>query len=515
MLKKIKEWLTPKQKNKIGRPKLAKKDLLKSVKIELIIAFVLCATLILSGTSVFTGKSPLELLGLNNQNSFFGSVTYTSVTAKADQFVVSDGIGTQNVCHRIYMPTNAGKNWRIHVYYKPYNQNYFSGIVSSTYFQYTSDKYKTVCFKKQNNNKETFRILVKWTTNTSSDIAKGTNGSWKPTGWSYKSDIGWAYKDYTIDWTKITSATTSKATTKPTTKASSTSTATLNTFRVTISPAPKSTPTIVKYNTVINIKAKFEMSPKKQYYMKWYTFTDKTTNYAGICEKMATKTITRTLTINNMNRKAFWIIYSDSGCKNRIKTYTTGVYTYQNQASAYYSARALSSGKSNTMTVYYPKARLVNGRPQFVYDAIEGGAGTACGESIIEGRVFWDLEKNNSTTVNTGIRIIAASGKFKYGTIIRFNLNGKVNVNNLSSQLKASIVNGKMLAIVRDCGGGITGYDFDLLINHELYYKYYVNSSETYKTYEGWPTPSNVPFDVVKIGTEGTAGMNGGCNPNR
>ncbi len=62
MLNKIKEWLKPKNKNKVGRPKLANKDTKKIVKIEIALAFVLCATLVLSGTSVLTGKSPIELL---------------------------------------------------------------------------------------------------------------------------------------------------------------------------------------------------------------------------------------------------------------------------------------------------------------------------------------------------------------------------------------------------------------------------------------------------------------------
>lgn len=470
MIKKIKEWFTPKQKNKVGRPKLAKKELMKAVKIELVMAFVLCATLVFSGTSFLTGKSPLELLGLNNQNNFFGSVTYASITAKTDQFVVADGTNSQNVCHRIYVPTDAGKNWRMHVYYKPYNQNYFTGIVSNVYFQYTNDKYKNICFKKQSSNKETFRILVKWTTNTSSDIAKGTNGSWKPSGWSYKSDIGWAYKDYTIDWTKITSATTTKVTTKATTKVTSAST--LNTFKVTISPTPKSTSTIVKYNTVVNIKTKFEMSPKKQYYMKWYTFTDTTTNYAGVCEKMANKTITRTLTINNMNRKAFWIIYSDSGCKNRIKTYTTGVYTYQSPASAYYEAPSVGSFTASRITVYGYQG---------------GGPQTSCGDKIDAGYVFWDDVAHKTTTKNTGIRVVASSSNYARGTIIRININGKIDMSNFSDQLASSVHNGKIIAVVRD--RGVSGNALDLLINSE-------------NNLEGWNSnPSSVPVEVLHYGT--------------
>lgn len=74
MLKKLKKMFTPKIKSKVGRPKLAKKDLLKSVKIELVMAFVLCATLVLSGTSVLTGKSPLELLSFGAADKAKGSI---------------------------------------------------------------------------------------------------------------------------------------------------------------------------------------------------------------------------------------------------------------------------------------------------------------------------------------------------------------------------------------------------------------------------------------------------------
>gem|GEM_PF-6629755 len=62
MLKKLKKLFTPKMKTKKGRPKLAKKGLLKAAKIELSLAILLCLIVALSGTSVLIGRSPIELL---------------------------------------------------------------------------------------------------------------------------------------------------------------------------------------------------------------------------------------------------------------------------------------------------------------------------------------------------------------------------------------------------------------------------------------------------------------------
>ncbi|HOZ54042.1 MAG TPA: hypothetical protein PKY25_01765 [Bacilli bacterium] len=467
MIRKIKEWFTPKGKNKVGRPKLAKKELMKTVKIELAMAFVLCATLLFSFTSVLTGKSPLELLGLSDQNKYFGSVTYQAVTAKTNQFVAADGIDTQNVCHKIYIPTNAGKNWRIHVYYKPYNQNYFSGIVSSTYYQYTNDKSKEVCFKKQKSNKETYRILVKWTTNTSSDIAKGTNGSWKPTGWSYKSDIGWAYKDYTIDWSKVTVSNTTTTTKKVTT-----SNSTLGTYKVTITPTPTTAIKTVAYGKVMTFQTKFEVSPRQKYYMRWNTYSGNTRVYYGVCETMTNKTISRTLTINNFNRQGIWIIYSDSSCKNEVKKYSTGKYTYNNSASAYYTAASVGSFTASRITVYGYQG---------------GGPQTSCGEKIDDGYVFWDVQNHRTTKTNTGIRVVASSSRYPRGSIIRINIKGRINMDNFSAQLKSSVVDGKIIAVIRD--RGVSGDALDLLINSE-------------NNLEGWNSnPTNVPIEVLKYGT--------------
>lgn len=62
MFKRMRKWFTHKTKTKVGRPKLAKKGVLKAAKIEVALAFLLVATVALAGTSTLTGRSPLELL---------------------------------------------------------------------------------------------------------------------------------------------------------------------------------------------------------------------------------------------------------------------------------------------------------------------------------------------------------------------------------------------------------------------------------------------------------------------
>ncbi len=64
-------------KNKVGRPKLANEDLIKAAKIEAVMAFILCATLVLAGAGILTNRNPLELLGISGQSKLSGDVAAT------------------------------------------------------------------------------------------------------------------------------------------------------------------------------------------------------------------------------------------------------------------------------------------------------------------------------------------------------------------------------------------------------------------------------------------------------
>lgn len=90
MFKKIRKWFKPKTKSKVGRPKLANKDLKKSAKLELAMAFVLCAILVLSGTSVLTGKSPLELLSFGVAGKASGSLS--AEISSPEYKLICDGV---------------------------------------------------------------------------------------------------------------------------------------------------------------------------------------------------------------------------------------------------------------------------------------------------------------------------------------------------------------------------------------------------------------------------------------
>lgn len=90
MFKKIKEWLKPKTKSKIGRPKLAGKELRKAAKLELVMAFALCGILVLSSASVLTGKSPIELLSFGAAGKASGSLS--AEISSPEYKLICDGV---------------------------------------------------------------------------------------------------------------------------------------------------------------------------------------------------------------------------------------------------------------------------------------------------------------------------------------------------------------------------------------------------------------------------------------
>ncbi|HOZ54175.1 MAG TPA: hypothetical protein PKY25_02485 [Bacilli bacterium] len=203
-----------KDKYKVGRPKLAKRTLLKAAKIELALALVLCATMILSSISVLTGRSPLDLIYSTIKENFAGAVQLDR------QFVIEPQPG--GLCYKIYLPKEAGKNWRIHIFYKNSNKSLF-GITPSLALEgrdLGETSSQIVCFEKKDNatNIQTARILLRWTKSGNNLVQTNPNyKTWKPDNWEYNNLLGWAYKDYEINWANATTTTTRTSTTTTTT----------------------------------------------------------------------------------------------------------------------------------------------------------------------------------------------------------------------------------------------------------------------------------------------------------
>ncbi len=486
MFNKIKNWLKPDENYQVGRPKIAEKSLKKSVKIEIALAFVLCATLVLSGTSLLTGKSPLELIGVGNQIKFSGAITQLD-----DRFVVEKSINS-SICYRIYMPKNAGKNWRIHVYYKKSTDSSFSKILYS--YQYSVDTFKDICFKKMATNNETFRILVKWTTGQNDIVVKSPSSSeWRPIGWSYKSDIGWSYKDFAVDWSlqKVTTAPTTKVTTtqpaETTTKATTTqpveTTIKASTAMpsVLIKPIKTSGVVIVSKGNIVKIETIFKTNSDRKYYRKWYVYNGSSGKAYSECALVQNKVVTTSLTVTSNNKKGVWKIYSDSTCKKEVKAYSTNIYSYTAKTGLISGKMEVGAiGYTGKMTVYAWNCSAAACKP-----GLDG-----CGHSLKNGKIFFDMKKQDTTSTNTGLRVIATSNKkIPKGTILKLYVGEKLSSNQLkalSKQLQASIdENGIMRAIVQD--SGVSGYAVDLAINSE-------------RNLEGWPNLNNVKFVVEKVG---------------
>ena len=186
MFKKMRKWFTPKLKSKIGRPKLAKKGVLKAAKIELVMAFLLCATFALAGTSTLTGRSPLELLSFGLASKASGG-TY-SVPSKTYNLVCNNKqIGTYTIQN--YTTNNNQGNGGISfsggtsqwVGEQYLNAEIISGsrgkLIKARWSLYTSDTATKQCegiFKIITNTYETVKVKIVIGRDQNNNIIKGT-----------------------------------------------------------------------------------------------------------------------------------------------------------------------------------------------------------------------------------------------------------------------------------------------------------------------------------------------------
>ncbi len=107
MFNKIKNWLKPDENYQVGRPKIAEQKLKKTVKIEIALAFVLCATLVLSGTSALTGKSPIELLSFGSAGKASGNVEGKTIGKASGTYALKCGSKTIGSYQLYYTNANA------------------------------------------------------------------------------------------------------------------------------------------------------------------------------------------------------------------------------------------------------------------------------------------------------------------------------------------------------------------------------------------------------------------------
>lgn len=280
-------------KNEVGRPS---NETLKKRKIA-IIAIVIAAVLLVGGVTFALVKTfkPVEGSGKN---------------AEANKFAV---VKNSNTCYTVYAPTNA-KYWGVHVYYKQAGSSSFGSRKISNLSKYHDNdgvKSQKICFTKQAYQNETFRILVRWNQGSNHRVYK-TASAWKPVGYYSNNAIGWAYKDYAINWgSSSNNNSNNNQTTKP----------------LLIVTEPSQT----NYNSKTIVTIKYRHNQNKTMYYTFDNYSKGNIGYRQSCSPInANQTKTFTLLVNKGAESRYSIIklYSDSSCSKQVDSKKTKTYYY-------------------------------------------------------------------------------------------------------------------------------------------------------------------------------------------
>lgn len=202
-----------KKEKKIGRPKLANKNILRSAKIELAMAFLLAGIMVLSGTSVLTGKSPIELLSFGAASKVSGNYIINPDNSNESVTSYQLNLNSTNGDIKLFVP-DAERFFSLRIYYKKTDSS-TSWTLAEEYNYYGSDEAIFDAFWHINKLKFIFRKLADYGPSTANKYriqirTLTQNGLINntltkkncKTGWNYN---GWCYKDVTIKKEKILS----------------------------------------------------------------------------------------------------------------------------------------------------------------------------------------------------------------------------------------------------------------------------------------------------------------------
>lgn len=282
-------------KNEVGRPS---NETLKKRKIA-IIAIVIAVVLLVGGVTFTLVRTLKPIEGSGKK-------------AVANRFVVAKN---SNTCYTVYAPTNA-KYWAVHVYYKQTGANIFGNRRVSSLSKYHDNdgvKSQKICFKKQKYENETFRILVKWNKGSNHKVYKTPN-AWKPNGYYANNSIGWAYKDYAINW-----------------RTSSNSNNSSNNNQTTKPLLIVTEPSQTNYNSKAIVTIKYRHNQNKTMYYTFDNYNKGNIGYRQSCSPInANQTKAFTLLVNKGAESRYSIIklYSDSSCRKQVDSKKTKTYYY-------------------------------------------------------------------------------------------------------------------------------------------------------------------------------------------
>ena len=280
-------------KNEVGRPS---NETLKKRKM-IIIAIVIAVVLLVGGVTFTLVRTLKPIEGSGKK-------------AEANKFAV---VKNSNTCYTVYAPTNA-KYWGVHVYYKQAGSSSFENRKISSLSKYHDNdgvKSQKICFKKQKYENETFRILVKWNKGSNHKVYKTPN-AWKPNGYYANNSIGWAYKDYAINWgSSSNNNSNNNQTTKP----------------LLIVTEPSQT----NYNSKAIVTIKYRHNQNKTMYYTFDNYNKGNIGYRQSCSPInANQTKNFTLSVDKGAESRYSIIklYSDSSCSKQVDSKKTKTYYY-------------------------------------------------------------------------------------------------------------------------------------------------------------------------------------------
>ncbi|MDY6015572.1 MAG: hypothetical protein SPI91_03840, partial [Bacilli bacterium] len=160
---------------------------------------------------------------------------------------------------------------------------------------------------------ETFRILVKWNKGSNHKVYKTPN-AWKPNGYYANNSIGWAYKDYAINW-----------------RASSNSNNSSNNNQTTKPLLIVTEPSQTNYNSKAIVTIKYRHNQNKTMYYTFDNYNKGNIGYRQSCSPInANQTKNFTLSVDKGAESRYSIIklYSDSSCSKQVDSKKTKTYYY-------------------------------------------------------------------------------------------------------------------------------------------------------------------------------------------
>lgn len=303
-------------KNKVGRPKLASKSLKKVAGIELILAFILCATLIFSGVSVLTGKTSLELLGIHNNLS-------ASVEGQLDGKFVVQRDGDKLT---IVPPKNA-KYYSVRVYKLNNNNKY---IYDSVYNK-NSSNFPILELNISSSTDTRYKVFVRWAVTYAGLTYKPSEiENWKPADYVSEYNIGtkWASREYIVKGGGTPTVTTTKQEVLPLVCPSFTYNIEGSTLYVKINPAN-------------NNKWDWDVSKDDRILNFFYVYENISKDNSG--------SQTKTIALNSKFRKKARVVVKDINNKKK-KCYTDEFILKDNTTTTKTTVKPTTTTKASTTT---------------------------------------------------------------------------------------------------------------------------------------------------------------------